>query len=156
MKTTAVVLLSLTFLLTSLAVAGSPEYTVKAPEGWTKNAGSAAPEHYMKNGTSLILTIDTAPAEAKTTDAYVEFVKKQYSRALKNVKFDPVKRLTINGIDARELVYVGETYGIKMKYDVVFFPKQNRYFTITAGGMASTFDSMKADYQAFFNSFKFK
>ncbi len=156
MKATAVIVVALTLVLASLAIAGGAEYTVKAPQGWQKQAGSAAPEHYMKSGVSLILTIDTAPAEATTPDAYVEFVKKKYAKALKNVKFEPVKKLTINGVSARELRYTGETYGMKMKYDVVFIPKQTRYFTITAGGLASTFDALQADYQAFFNSFKFK
>jgi hypothetical protein len=156
MKNLAVLALAVAFLLTTFAFGGSPEYTVKAPAGWEKKTGSSAPEHYMKDGVSLILTIDNAPSEAKTPDAYVEFVKKLYASALKNVKFEPVKKVKINGIDARELCYTGETYGMKMKYDVMFFPKQSKYFTITAGGLETSFDTMKADYQGFFNSFKFK
>jgi hypothetical protein len=148
--------MTLAVFLSASAIAGSPDYILKAPAGWEKKAGSSALEHYMKNGVSLILTVDSAPAEATTPDAYVEFVKKRYARALKNVKFEPVKKLTINGIDARELRYSGETYGMKMKYDVMFIPKQSKYYTITAGGLGSTFDALKADYQAFFNSFKFK
>jgi hypothetical protein len=155
MKSTVARTLTLVFLLASFAFAGTPEYTVKAPDGWTKNANSAAKEHYMKNGVTLMLTVDTAPSDAKTPDAYVEFVKKQYVRAFKNVKFEPVKKVNINGVDSRELVYTAEVSGIKMKYDMVYIPKQSSYYTFTAGGLATSLDDLKAEYQAFFHSFKF-
>jgi hypothetical protein len=154
MKTPAVLLLVLAFLVASPAFAG--DYTIKAPEGWTKNASSSVPEHYMKNGVSLILTIDYAPAEAKTIDGYVEYVKKMYEKQFKSVKFEPVKKLTINGNDARELLYTADISGLKMKYDVVFIPKQTKVYTMTAGGLADTFKPLMPECQAFFNSFKFK
>jgi hypothetical protein len=154
MKTTAVLLLVIAFFLASPATAG--DYTVKAPAGWTKNASSSAPEHYMKNGVSLILTIDSAPAEAKTIDGYVEYVKKMYVKQFKSVKFEPVKKLTIHGNDARELLYTADISGMKMKYDVVFIPRQTKVYTMTAGGLSDTFDPLKPECQTFFNSFKFK
>jgi len=156
MKPRLAVLLTLALFVSASTFAGDADYTVKAPDGWKKRSASSAPEHYMKNGVSLMLTIDAAPAEIKTLDAYVEFVKKQYTGVMANLKFDPVKKLTINGMDARELCYSGETSGLQMKYDVVYVMKQSKVYTMTAGGMAQTFDSMKADYKAFFSSFKLK
>jgi hypothetical protein len=155
MKTPAVFsLLIIALLLTLPAFAG--DYSIKAPDGWQKNASSAAPEHYMKNGVSLILTIDYAPAEAKTIDAYVEYVKKMYQKQFKSVQFEPVKKLSINGNDARELLYTADISGLKMKYDIVFIPRQTKVYTMTAGGLADTFKPMMPECQAFFNSFKFK
>ena len=151
-RNTLLLFLALYLLVVTLAMAA--EYTVKAPEGWKKHTASSAPEHYMKNGSSLMLTIDSVPAEAKTPDTYVEYVKKLLQKSFKNVQFEPVIKRTINGADARELCYTAEMSGMKMKYDVVYVLKQTKAYTLTAGGMAEMFDSMKADYQAFFNSFK--
>jgi len=156
MKPRTILLLALVLCMSAPVLAGGDDYTIKAPEGWKKQVGSSAPEHYIKNGVSLMLTIDTAPAEAKTPDAYVEFVKKQYAGILKNMKFDPARKVTINGVEARELTYTGETSGMKMKYDVVYVMKQTKVYTLTAGGLASMLDPLKAEYQAFFNSFKLK
>jgi len=156
MKPRSAVLLTLALCVSTLALAGDADYTIKAPDGWKKRTTSSAPEHYMKNGVTWMLTIDVAPAEARTLDAYVEFVKKQYAGVLTGMKFDPVRKLTINGVDARELTYSGETSGLTMKYDVVYVMKQTKVYTMTAGGMAGTFDSMKAEYRAFFNSFTLK
>jgi len=156
MKPRSGFVLALALCFCASAFAGDADYTIKAPDGWKKRTTSSAPEHYMKNGVTLMLTIDSAPAEASTPDAYVEFVKKQYAGILKNMKFDPVKKLTINGVEARELTYSGETYGMKMKYDVVYVMKQTKVYTMTAGGMGDTFDSMRAEYRSFFNSLKLK
>ncbi|HUI10844.1 MAG TPA: DcrB-related protein [Bacteroidota bacterium] len=156
MKLRIAFLLTLALCFSASAFAGDPDYTIKAPDGWKKRTTSSAPEHYMKNGVTLMLTIDSAPPEAKNLDAYVEFAKKQYAGTLQNLTFDPARKLTINGVDARELVYTGEASGFKMKYDVVYVMRQTKVYTLTAGGMAGTFDSMKADYQSFFSSFKLK
>ncbi|HXX64417.1 MAG TPA: hypothetical protein VEO56_11540 [Bacteroidota bacterium] len=153
-RTTLLVIFALCMIESGFG--GGPDYTIKAPDGWKKRTTSSAPEHYMKNGVSLMLTIDSAPPEAKTPDGYVEYAKKQLAQTFKNIQFEPVKKLAINGHDARELRYSCELSSIKMKYDVVYIPKESKVYTITAGGMAETFDSMKAEYQAFFNSFNFK
>ncbi|HTY01081.1 MAG TPA: DcrB-related protein [Bacteroidota bacterium] len=150
------IMFALAIVLSATAFAGEPDYTIKAPDGWKKRTTSSVPEHYMKNGVSMMLTIDSAPPQAKTLDAYVEFAKQQLETAFKNVQFEPVTKLTINGNDARELKYTGEVSGMKMKYDVVYIAKLPKVYTMTAGGLATTFDAMKAEYAAFFNSFKFK
>ena len=156
MKNRIALFVALLFVLGGPVLAGEPDYIIKFPDGWKKRTESAAPEHYMKNGTSMILTIDYAPAEAKTIDAYVEFVKKQYQKSFKSIQFEPVSKLTINGIDARELKYTADISGMKMKYDVAFIPRQSKVYTLTAGGMGDTFDALKVDCQAIFKSFKFK
>jgi predicted Zn-dependent protease len=156
MKRIAVLVLTLTFVVASLFAAGTPDYTLKVPDGWKKREGSAALEHYMKAGVSMMLTTDYAPAEAKTPDAYVEFVKKLYVKSFKNTQFEPVKKLSVNGNDARELVYTAEVAGMKMKYDVLYVPKDSKYYTLTIGGLAKSFDEVKADCKTIFNSFKFK
>ncbi len=156
MNTRSALLLAAALFVCASTFAGEPDYTVKAPDGWKKRTASAAPEHYMKNGVSLLVTIDSAPSQVKGIDAYVDFVKTQLSTTFKNIQFEPVAKLTINGNDARELRYTAQTSGITMKYDVVYVPRGSRVYTLTAGGMSDTFDAMKADYKAFFNSFKFK
>lgn len=156
MKPRVAFVLALVIYLCATAYAQEADFTVKAPDGWKKRTTSSAPAHYMKNGVSLMLTIDTAPAEAKTLDAYVEYVKKQWATSFKNLQYERVTKLTINGRDARELRYTAEISGMKMKYDVVYVGKQPKVYTMTAGGLADTFDSMNADYRAFFNSLTLK
>lgn len=138
------------------AVAAPGDYTIQVPASWTKNTASAAREHYMKSSVSFILTVDTAPASAQTPDAFVAFVKKQLAGTFKNTKFEPVRKVTINGREGRELVYTGEMSGMTMKYDVVYIPKGNQYYTLTFGGLNEMFDTVKADIGAIVNSFKLK
>lgn len=156
MKKMSLIIVTLLVFSLALAVAAPGDYTVQVPAGWQKKTGSAAREQYMKDGISFILTVDTAPATAKTPDAYVEFVKKQLAGAFKNTKFEPVKRSMINGREARELVYTGEMSGIRMQYDVVYVQKGNQYYTLTFGGMQETFETVRADIRAIINSFKLK
>ena len=152
-----VVILSLVIVSTMLAMAVVPEdYTVQVPAGWTKNQGSAAKEHYMKSGVSFILTVDAAPATAKNPDQFVEYVKKQLASTFKNTKFEPVKKITINGREGRELIYTGEISGIKMKYDVFYFARGTMYYTLTFGGMENMFTTVKPDIGAIVHSFKLK
>lgn len=156
MKLLAVVVAVALVCVTSVAVAASGEYVIQVPSGWSKNTGSAAKEHYMKGGVSFILTVDTAPATAQTPDAFVEYVKKQIAGTFKNTKFEAVKKVTINGREGRELVYTGEMSGMKMKYDVVYIPKGNQFYTLTFGGLEEMFGTVKSDIGAIVHSFKLK
>ncbi len=156
MKTLFAVL-SVLLVAVAVTMAAVPqEYSIQVPSGWKKNQGSAAKEHYMKDGVSFILTVDTAPASAKTPEQFMEYVKKQLAGTFKNTAFEPVKKVTVNGQEGRELVYTGEMSGIKMKYDVYYFPKGGSYYTLTFGGMAMMFDDVKADITTIVNSFKMK
>jgi predicted Zn-dependent protease len=156
MKKTSVFVVILLMCAITAAIAAPADYTIQVPAGWTKNAGSAAREQYMKDGISFILTVDTAPAGVKTPDQFVEYVKKQLAGAFKNTKFETVKKITVNGRDARELLYTGEISGIKMQYDVVYVPNGEKYYTLTFGGMQNMFGGVRADIKAIVNSFKLK
>jgi hypothetical protein len=156
MKTFVAVILLALCCINLAAIAAPADYTLQMPAGWGKNAGSAAKEQYIKNGVSFILTVDTAPASATTPEAFVEYVKKQLAGTFKNTSFGPVKKVTINGREGREMVYTGEISGMKMKYDVVYIPKGSQYYTLTFGGLEDMFDSVKADIGAIVNSFKLK
>lgn len=153
---TIITLMSLVLATWSGLALAAGDYTIQMPAGWTKNAGSAAKEHHMKNGVSFLLTVDTAPASAQSPDAFVEYVKKQLTGTFKNTVFEPVKKVTINGREGRELVYTGEMSGMKMKYDVIYVPKGGQYYTLTFGGLADTFGAVKADIGAIVQSFKLK
>ena len=151
------VLLCLVLVSIAVAAFAAPnEYTIQVPAGWKKNLHSAAKEQYMKSGVSFILSVDIAPPSATTPEEFVEYVKKQLTGTFKNTKFEPVKKVTINGREGRELVYTGEISGMKMKYDVFYFPKDSSYYTLTFGGMEVTFASVKADVSSIVNSFKLK
>lgn len=153
---TFIILISLALITCSGLALAAGDYVIQMPAGWTRNAGSAAKEQYMKNGVSFILTVDTAPASAQTPDAFVAYVKKQLAGTFKNTKFETVKTVTVNGREGRELVYTGEMSGMKMKYDVIYLPKGNQFYTLTFGGLADMFDAVKADIGAIVHSFKLK
>lgn len=155
MKARSLGILIMVVLVAAASVAAA-DYTIQFPDGWTKVGGSAAPEHYMKNGVSFMLTIDRAPSTAKTPDAFVEYVKKQLAGAFKNTRFEPTKKITVNGREGRQLSYTGEVSGIAMQYEVVYIPKDGKYYTLTAGGMATAFDKVKADCRSIVESFKLK
>lgn len=156
MKNKSIFLVVLLVCAMTVAFAAAGDYSVQVPAGWEKKAGSAAREHYMKSAVSFILTVDTAPAGAKTPDQYVEFVKKQLAGTFKNTRFEPVKKITVNGRDARELVYTGEISGIKLQYDVVYIQKGEQYYTLTFGGMQEMLSTVRGDVKAIVNSFKLK
>ena len=156
MKTFTAFMTIATLCTTLVAGAAPGDYAIQVPAGWTRSTGSAAREHYMKNGASFLLTVDTAPASAQTPDAFVEYVKKQIAGTFKNAKFEPVKKVTVNGREGRELVYTGEISAMKMKYHVVYIPKGVQYYTLTFGGLEETFGAARADIGAIVNSFRLK
>jgi|WetSurMetagenome_2_1015567.scaffolds.fasta_scaffold315919_1 hypothetical protein len=156
MKTAQIFLSILTMSLAVCTTAVAADYTLQIPPGWDKVKGSTALEHFMKKGVSFILTVDQAPPSAKTPDEFVAYAKKALTGAFKNVKFEPVKMVSINGREAREVVYTGEVSGIKMKYDAVYILRNGTVYALTIGGSEQTFEAVKADYSAIFNSFKMK
>lgn len=141
---------------TAFLAAAAASFQVTAPNGWKKKEGSAAPAQYMKGTSSFLVTIDTMPKEANTPDAYVDFVKKQLTKVFGKVDFISVTKVTIGGIEGRELVYASSAYGLNMKYNVVYLFKNGKAYTLTGGSTKADFDGVQADFKAFSKSFVLK
>ena len=148
----------LSFILIALqAFAAELNFTITAPDGWTKKDKSSALAQYQKGGNSFIITADLMPADAKTPDEYITFVKSKLEGVFKKITFETIISDKKDGYVTRELKYTAETSGIKMKYDVLYIFNKGKAYTLTAGAIDFLYDDkFVADVKAMFSSFKFK
>jgi len=143
--------------LISPLFAADADFTMTVPKGWTRRAQSTALAQYKKGPGSFIVTADSMPQNANTPDAYMAFVKQQLGKVFKKIDYEPVAPGKKDGNDTRELKYVAEMSGIKMKYDVLYVFNKGRAYTLTSATMIDFFDaSFAADIEVFFTSFNLK
>lgn len=142
-------------LLTSAGLF-SEEYALKIPDGWTKKEAAALAQYQKGTGT-FILTLDTMPAEANTPDKYVEFVKGKLKGSFKDIAFETTLKGKKGKYETRELFYKVKTYGMVLKYDVLYvFTKTQAYTLTTANTEAASNAAFKKEIQDIFSGFSLK
>ena len=145
-------------LLFVFVVAGvyADDYNLSVPNGWTKKSSAALAQYQNGTGT-FILTADTMPQKANTPDSYIEFVKEQLKGVFKEITFEPVVKGSKNGLETRELKYSAITYGMTLKYDVLYVFVKDKAYTLTSSNLAGSIDKQfAADRELFFSSFRLK
>jgi hypothetical protein len=156
MKKLNAILLPIFILITIQVVAADLNFTVGVPDGWTKRDKSSALAQYKKSSGSFIITADYLSANASTPDTYITFVKGMLGKAFEKITYEQVVSGKKDGFETRELKYVGETSGIKIKYDVLYIFNNGKAYTLTGGNMSDFYDeAFSKDIKAFFASFKF-
>jgi len=128
--------------------------TVNVPEGWKPVEGSILKIQYLKGTTSFM----AKPESFNTTD--LDEVTAQavsmFKDAFTNVEtLGATEKITVDGKDARKLLFTAEVAGVKMKYEYVYVLVDNQIYAITFGGSASDFDDLQADYRAILDGIKF-
>lgn len=135
---------------------GETQVKVTPPDGWEPVEGSTALHQYMNNGSSFIVTADFMPSSAKTPDAYMDFVKEQFTKVFDDVKYGDIENLTIAGVEGRKLIFTCKVAGFEMKYNVYYAFNNSKAYTFTCGGLSNQFDTLGGDYEKFINSVKFE
>jgi len=149
---------SAAFTLSILVCAAlhSEDYALKAPEGWAKKEAAALAQYQKGTGT-LVLTLDTMPAEANTPDKYIEFVKGKLKGAFKDIVFEDALKGKKGKYETRELFYTVKTYGVELRYDVLYvFTKTQAYTLTSANTKAAWTADFKKEIQGIFDGFALK
>jgi predicted small lipoprotein YifL len=128
---------------------------ITPPAGWNPVEGSTLPVHYMKNTTSFM--IKEEGFLGNTVDEIVPQVKASFEGAFENVSYiGDAKKITVDGIDARQIVFTCSVSGLDMKYEYVYLLVGGDLYAITFGDMGDTFDDLSADYAQILKDIKFK
>jgi len=145
-------------LLAVLVVFGSfaDDYLLSVPNGWVKKE-SAAKAQYQNGTGTFILTIDTLPSNADTPDSYIQFIKEQLRGAFKEISYESVVNGKKDTYETRELKYSVVTYGMTLKYDVLYVFVNSKAYTLTTSNLAGAIDKrFLADVDVFFSGFRIK
>lgn len=138
--------------LTAASSLWAADFTLAVPAGWTKME-SASLAQYQKDVASIILTADKLPSEAKTPDAYIEFVKGKLKTSFKDINFTGLKAGKQNGHETRELQYDVKMYGMTLKYLVWYEFTGDKAWTVTTANLgASTTPAYIAEIRTVFAS----
>ncbi len=124
------------------------------PEGWSPVENAIIPVHYMKNSTSFM--VKTEPYQSKDLDGVVDECKAAFEGVFDDVVVESVEELTIDGKDARKMVFTCKVSGLKMKFEYDFLFVGNKVYVITFGDLADTFDNLKSDYEMIIQGIRFK
>jgi hypothetical protein len=129
---------------------------ITPPERWEPVAGSTLPVQYMKNGASFMIKSERFLSD--TPDDAVEEAKEAFAGAFSNVVYeDETEALTVDGREARRIVFTCEVSGLAMKYETVYvFADGGVVYAITFGDMADTFASLAADYEQILADIRFE
>lgn len=145
-------------LLAVLSVFGSfaDDYALSVPKGWIRKESAAKAQYHNGSGT-FILTIDTLPSNANTPDSYVQFIQEQLKGAFKDISFETVSNGKKDAYDTRGMRYSVVTYGMTLKYDVLYVFVNDKAYTLTTSNLAGAIDKQfLSDIEMFFSGFKIK
>lgn len=132
----------------------SGDYSITAPNGWSKKAGAALAQYQKGTGT-FILTADNLPANANSPDAYTEFVKGKLKGVFKEITFESVQKGKNGNYETRELNYLVKVSGMVLKYKTLYVFTKNKAYTLTSSNIESAINKeYEADIKTFFSSFK--
>lgn len=138
-------------------IANKAETQIKItpPSGWNPVAGSVLPVQYQKNTASFM--VKKEPFQGKNLDDVLGEAKKAFEKSFDKVRYDgDAQSLTVDGQDARKIVFTGVVSGMNMKYECVYLFKGKDVYVITFGDLANTFDALSADYKQILADIRFE
>jgi len=128
---------------------------ISPPEGWNPIAGSVLPVQYMKNTASFM--VKKEPFNSENIDDVVKEAKSIFERTFDNVKYaGEVENITVDGIDARKMIFTCKVSNLQMKYEYVYLFVEGSVYAITFGDIENNFDSLCSDYEQILNGIKFE
>jgi len=131
------------------------QITVEPPAGWEPVEGSVLPVQYMKGSASFMVKNEAFPGD--TIDEVVEAAKGSFESAFENVQYSGnTETITVDGKDARKLIFTCDVSGMPMKYEYVYLFAGSKVYAITFGDLAETFDSLAADYETILENITFE
>lgn len=138
------------------ATQGKVKIEITPPSGWDPVEGSVLPVQYMK-GTASFMVKEESMFAAKTPDDVVTEAKGYFEKSFKNVSYEgETKTLTVDGKDARQMVFSCTVGNLKMKYEYAYLFVGGKVYAITFGDSADSFDSLSADYEQILKDIRFQ
>lgn len=126
------------------------------PSGWQAVEGSVLPVQYMK-GTASFMVKEEALFTAKALDDVISEAKGYFEKSFKSVSYEgEAKTLSVDGKDARQIMFVCTVSGMKMKYEYVYLYAGGKVYAITFGNLADQFDSLSDDYEQILADIRFR
>ncbi|MGE5423458.1 MAG: hypothetical protein ACM3QW_09355 [Ignavibacteriales bacterium] len=129
--------------------------TITPPSGWEPVAGSVIPVQYMKNTASFM--VKQEPFSGNTVDDVVKEAQKIFEKSFEDVAYvSEIETITVGGLDARKIVFTCTISNMQMKYEYVYLFVGQDVYAITFGDLATTFDSLSADYEQILKDIRFE
>jgi hypothetical protein len=124
------------------------------PSGWKPVEGSVLQVQYMKNTASFM--VKSEPFTQKNIDDVAAEAQKIFTNTFSKVNFaGKAEAITVDGKDARKIVFTCEVSGMQMKYEYVYVFVGKEVYAITFGDLAASFDSLSADYEQILKDISF-
>jgi len=128
---------------------------IEPPAGWEPVTGSVLKVQYLKGTVSFMVKEENFAG--KTLDEVVTEAKEAFSGAFADVAYEgEAAPLTVDGKDAKEIVFTCKVSGMQMKYEYIYLFVNQAVYAITFGGPADTFDSLASDYGQIIQDIKFQ
>ena len=125
------------------------------PSGWEPVAGSVLPVQYLKDTSSFM--VKKEPFQSTVLDDVISEAKGAFGGSFEGVTYaGDAEDITVDGKDARKLIFSCEVSGMQMKYEYVYLVAGGSVYAITFGGPADAFDSMSADYEQILTDIRFQ
>lgn len=129
--------------------------SVSPPEGWEPVKGSVLQVQYMKNTASFMVKDENFTG--KTLDEVVAEAKGYFEKSFKNVAYvGDAQTITVDDLDARKIIFTCTVSNMQMKYEYVYLFVGKDVYAITFGDLASSFDTLTADYEQILNNISFE
>lgn len=124
------------------------------PVGWTPVENAITPIHYIKETASFI--VKTEPYQSNDLDGVASECKAAFEGVFQDVNVASIEKLTIDGRDARKMIFTYNISGLKMKSEYNFLFIGNKVYIIIFGDTADTFDALTSDYEQIIGAIHFK
>lgn len=134
---------------------GETKISIAPPVGWELVAGSVLPVQYRKNTASFM--VKQEKFSGKTVDDVVMEAKKAFESSFQEVMYTgEAEAITVDGFDARKLVFTCTVSKMQMKYEYIYLFAGENVYAITFGDLANTFDALAADYKQILKDLRFE
>jgi hypothetical protein len=128
---------------------------ITPPSGWEPVEGSVIPVQYLKDTSSFM--VKQEPFQSTALDDVISEAKGAFEGSFEGVTYaGDAEGITVDGKDARKLIFTCEVSGMQMKYEYVYLVAGGSVYAITFGGPADTFDSLSADYEQILADIRFQ
>lgn len=137
--------------------AAEANISVTSPAGWEPQEGEGLLACYNKDSATFLVTREAIPAEADDDfDQFIEFVKGKFADTFDLIDVEEATALEVAGYEARELCFTAETFGLEMKYRVVYVFRDGYAYALTCGALAGEYAGLEGGFNSFIDSFGFE
>lgn len=134
--------------------AGAVTVEIAPPEGWTPVEGSVLDVQYLKGTASFM--VKPEPFAGATLDEVVKEAAAIYQKSFGSYAAEgEAEPLTVDGKDARKLMFTCTVSNIQMKFTYVYLFVGDQTYVITFGDRESTFDALSTDIKTILNDIRF-